>query len=142
MNEKAEVIPKSDPSSSDQVNFIAAATQRYVNSVDPGELPEGGAVPVIEIDENENAKKKTLARYFSGFCFIIFSYVLNCPSIPSQILRMIFLHNYDICCWANVWLGGTDGSNLHDGGWSRTPRIMMSTRLRPAKSSWRSGKRW
>lgn len=59
MNEKAEVIPKADPSSSDQVNFIAAATQRYVNSVDPGELPEGGAVPVIEIDENENAKKKS-----------------------------------------------------------------------------------
>ena len=85
MNEKAEVIPKSDPSSSDQVNFIAAATQRYVNSVDPGELPEGGAVPVIEIDENENAKNKTLARYFSGFCFMIVSYVLNCPSIPSQI---------------------------------------------------------
>eukprot|EP00435_Cladocopium_sp_Y103_P068874 s100_g32.t1 len=77
INEKAEVIPKSDPSSSDQVKFMAAATQRYVNSVDPGELPEGGAVPLIEIEENENAEKKTLARF--GF------YHFSEFSIPSQI---------------------------------------------------------
>ena len=77
MNEKAEVIPKSDPSSSDQMNFIAAATQRYVNCVDPGELPEGGDVPVIQIEENENAEKKNLARFFRFFFDILFHQFLK-----------------------------------------------------------------
>ena len=63
MNEKMEVIPKSDPSHphSAQVNFLAQATKRYVNSVDPGELPEGGAVPVIDLEDKQNAEQKTLA---------------------------------------------------------------------------------